>query len=326
MKAFVFRIKRRMAMISNNFKSDCHFSLYYAILRIIDELGSRFHLKKIANIAHTRKDKWILSYLKRNLENTIQKYRKCDNTGVENKNSNIWVCWWTGEETAPDLVKRCIKSIRRNAGSHPVIFIDQNTYSSYIDIPDYMIKKVENGTMGLAHLSDYIRISLIAKYGGLWLDSTIFCAGNLPEDYFNFPFFSCKSNPTECGYVSQMQWTTFVLGGWKGNIFYQFMKEAFEVYWSKESGAIDYLFFDHLIELARREIPEILSQMESVPINNLQRDELQAAMNKNLSSECWNEVIKEDTVLYKLSWRECYKVKTNNGGDSIYKFFLEYHA
>ena len=104
---------------------------------------------------------------------------------------------------------------------------------------------------------------------------------------------------------------------------YHFIKEAFEIYWLKEEVAIDYLFFDYLIELARCEIPAILMQMENVPVNNLHRDDLQSAMNNNLPWRCWDNVLKEENVLYKLSWRECYRIKTDNGEDSIYKFFLE---
>ena len=78
-----------------------------------------------------------------------------------------------------------------------------------------------------------------------------------------------------------------------------------------------------MIELARCEIPAILMQMENVPVNNLHRDDLQSAMNNNLPWRCWDNVLKEENVLYKLSWRECYRIKTDNGEDSIYKFFLE---
>lgn len=312
-----------MILLINNFKSDCYFSPFYALLRVVDELCGRLHLNKISNIAHKQKDKWILDYLRKRLSYIIQKYRNCDELGVPKENAPIWVCWWTGEETAPELVKQCIKSIRKQSGSHPVNFIDKNSYSVYIDIPEYMMGKVEEGKMGLAHLSDYMRISLLEKYGGLWLDSTIFCADMVPEAYFELPFFTCKSNPISCGYLSQMRWTTFVLGGWKGNIFYRFMKEALEEYWSKEKVAIDYLFFDYLIELARCEIPEILKCMENVPINNLHRDDLQAAMNQAIGSECFERTISSDTVLYKLSWRETYKSKTKNGHKSIYQYFLD---
>lgn len=324
MKEIFLKIKKKLVVMNKTFKSDCNFSMYYAILRIISNIATQLQLKKIFGIVDKRRNKWILSYLNKCFESLINEYKNCNEIGVINENPAIWICWWTGEETAPDLVKRCIDSIRKCAGTHPVKFIDKNTYSLYIDIPDYMIKKVKEGNMGLAHLADYIRVSLLGKYGGLWLDATIFCAKELPEDYFKLPFFTCKSNPTECGYISQMRWTTFVLGGWKGNLFFSFMKEAFESYWSKEKVAIDYLFFDYLIELVCCKIPFISKQLENVPVNNLYRDELQAAMNKNLPGKCWNDVLKEENVLYKLSWRERYKIKTDNGEDSIYKFFLNY--
>lgn len=324
MKTLLLRIKNRAVLTKKNFKSDCYFSLYYAILRVVGDVCGRLHMSQIAKWAQNSKDAWILNYLQESAKETLRKFHDNEEKGTYEDDAPIWVCWWSGEKDAPLLVKQCIKSIRKNAGLHPVIFIDKDTHSNYIDIPLYMMEKVESGRMGLAHLSDYIRISLIEKYGGLWLDATIFCSQEIPEDYFEIPFFTCKSHPTNCGYLSQLRWTTFVLGGWKGNVFYKCLKEIFESYWSKEEIAIDYLFFDFLIELARSEVPEVLKQMESVPVNNSHRDDLQGAMNKNLSSKCWNEVVTKENVLYKLSWREHYRVQTDNGQDSIYKFFLEY--
>ena len=189
MKTLTSRIKRRVLLLINNFKSDCAFSILYALLRVMDELCGRVHLNKLSNIAHEKKDKWILNYLERQLSDLIQKYKNIDDIGVFEENAPVWVCWWTGVEMAPDLVKQCIKSIRKQTGSHPVHVIDQNSYSVYIDIPDYMMHKVKNGQMGIAHLSDYIRVSLLEKYGGLWLDSTIFCASSLPESYFDLRRF-----------------------------------------------------------------------------------------------------------------------------------------
>ena len=325
MKMLGIRIKKRMTLLINNFKSDCHFSIFYAFLRIVDEIGDRLYLKKISNIAHKRKDKWILEYLKRQLHEVIVKYKNDAEIGVYEDSTPIWVCWWTGEETAPDLVKQCIHSIKKRAGKHPVIFIDQNSYLSYVSIPKYMLEKVEKGDMGMAHLSDYLRVSLLEKYGGLWLESTIFCSDTIPENCFELPFFTCKSDAMTCRYLSQMRWTTFVLGGWKGNVFYRFLKEAFEKYWELEKVAIDYLFFDYLIEIGRQEIPGILKCMEKVPINNVHRDDLQAAMNNAIAGEMFETVLCEDTVLYKLSWRETYKTETEDGNESIYTYFLKYH-
>lgn len=324
MKVILQKIRKRSMLLIQNFKSDYHFSMYYAFLRVLDEQGRRIHLKQISNVAHKKKDKWILKYLNKRLYQVIQKYKNNIEMGIYTSNAPIWVCWWTGEDTAPELVKQCIRSIKKQSAEHPVYFIDCNSYERYLDIPAYMLEKVEKGEMGLAHLSDYIRVSLLEKYGGLWLDATIFCSNTIPKEYFEIPVFTCKSKPVICTYISQMRWTTFVLGGWKGNVFYKFLKEAFEEYWSKEKRAIDYLFFDYLIELARCEIPQVLKDMETIPINNNHRDDLQVAMNQAIDGKHFKEIIREDTVLYKLSWREKYKTNTSNGCESVYGYFLNH--
>lgn len=85
----------------------------------------------------------------------------------------IWVFWWTGEETAPEIVKACIKSIRRNANGHRVIFLSKDNLHDYVTLPDFIEKKHNDGNIGHAHYSDIVRISLLAEYGGVWIDSTV---------------------------------------------------------------------------------------------------------------------------------------------------------
>lgn len=310
-------------MTCTNFKSDCHFSVYYALLRVVDEVGWRLRLTKISDAVHKAKDKWIIRYLRERLKPVIAQFNYNVNEGIYEENAPIWVCWWTGESAAPELVKQCILSTKKHAGDHPVYVIDMNTYSQYLSIPDDMLKKVETGQMGLAHLSDYIRVSLLAEYGGLWLDATVFCADEIPKEYFEKCLFTCKSEPEKSRFVSQMRWTTFVLGGWKGNVFYLFLKAAFEMYWQKENEAIDYLFFDYLIELARQNIPAVKQYMDQIPVNNQRRDDLQAAMSRAVSGKEFEGIVQKDTVLYKLSWRESYQMKAADGSDSIYTYFLK---
>jgi hypothetical protein len=124
-----------------------------------------------------------------------------------------------------------------------------------------MLQKVADGKIGFAHLADYIRVKLLATHGGLWLDATIFCSQQIPDMCFELPLFTCKGPVRECEYVSDYRWVTFCLGGWKGNVFYRYLVDAFEQYWSKNDYAIDYLFFDHIIHLAYNQIPSIGSML-----------------------------------------------------------------
>ncbi len=322
MNKLALHIKRRISYTWTAFRSDCYFSSYYACLRITDEIGRRLGAKKLSDKAHVKKDRWIIDFLDKTLKPVIDEMRDVNETGIYVENAPIWVCWWTGEETAPLIVQRCISSIRENAGNHPVHLITQNNYCDYLKIPDYMIEKVHKKKIVLANFSDYIRSSLIAEYGGLWLDATIFCLKPIPEEYFQMPVFTCKSPKTHSRYVSEFQWTAFVLGGWKGNVLYRYLKTAFELYWKKNDTAIDYLLIDYLIKLAKDRIPSVEEYLDIVPINNLHRDDLQAAMNAALPASAFFEVIKPDTCLYKLSWREQYAEYTSDGKTTVYSDFI----
>ena len=197
-----------------------------------------------------RKDEWILEYLYNKLDLLIENYKEDTNIGIKEEHSPIWVCWWSGEDKAPMIVKQCIKSIRKNAGKHPVYLITEKNYIEYIDIPPYILNKLTSGIMCIANFTDYLRVSLIEKYGGLWLDATIFCSGRIPEECFETSFYTCKSYPVKSRYVSQFSWTSFCLGGWKNHVFYRFFKEALEKYWRDEETSIDYLLVDYIIETA----------------------------------------------------------------------------
>lgn len=316
------RLKRRMDMTVKSWKNDCRFSKKLAFYRVCDELGGRLGFKRLSAFAHGRKDEWILGYLQNKLASVIEKYKFDDNIGKKVENAPIWICWWTGEDSAPPLVQRCIESIRKNSNGHPVILITKENYGEYLTIPDYILDKVNIGCMGLAHLADYIRVCLLEKYGGLWLDTTIFCSDKIPEEYFNIPFFTCKSEIKKGMYLSDFQWVTFCLGGYKNHVIFRFLKAAFEYYWSDEDTAIDYLFFDDLIYIGKENIESMRLALDSVPINNIHRDDLQAAMNAALPASEFENVIKSDTRIYKLSWRETYIELSPDGCETVFGYFL----
>ena len=103
----------------------------------------------------------------------------------------IWMCWWQGEENAPEIVRACIDSVRRNAGGHEVVVITDENLSDYVDIPEWVLEKVRAGIMSRTHLSDLLRFALLAEYGGMWLDATFFCTGPL-EEHMSLPMWSIK--------------------------------------------------------------------------------------------------------------------------------------
>lgn len=317
------RLRKRMNMTVTDFRRDCRFSLRLAALRMCANLCGRARLSSVAEKAEKKKDDFIRLYLEKTLAPVLAEYALDEDAGAYTPNAPIWVCWWTGEETAPPLVQRCIRSIRENAGNHPVHLIDQNNYFGYLQIPEHVLAKVKDGSVCIANFSDYLRFSLLAEYGGLWLDATIYCACPISEELFHLPIYTCKGtlgNPN--GYISRYRWTSFCFGGYRGNVMARYMQAAFDIYWWQNDKAIDYLLVDYLIDLGYRRIAAVRLMLDAVPENNLHRDDLQAAMNAALPASELGNVLHPDTTLYKLSWRETYSETAADGSDSIYCLFL----
>lgn len=325
MANIIKRITKRLKYTYNTFINDLPFSHKLAFYRLVDDLAHRIGLNNLAQKAHSKKEKAISDYLKKYLRDIIDLTNNTKSNGCYSENAPIWVCWWTGEEDAPQIVKKCIQSIRLNSNGHKVLLINKSNFCDYLDIPDYILEKVNSQKMCIANFSDYLRFSLLEKYGGLWLDATIYVSDTISDSYFTTPYFTCKSEVDyECRYISRLRWTAFVQGGFIKSPLFTFMKRSLEKYWSEHNSAIDYLLVDYLIELAYVNCPKIKDLIDNVPLNNLHRDDLQSAMNNAMPAEIFNEIIQNDTLLYKLSWREEYKTRTNENKETIYSFFLNF--
>lgn len=321
------RVVRTLKKIVNDFYIDCkNFSILLALYRAGETFFSAARIKQVSRFFLNKKNKFILEYLEEKYGYIFDKYKNKQNYMKKNDSkSPIWICWFDGIENAPPLVKRCVSSIKNSAGLHPVNLITWENVNEYVSLPDYIIEKVKNGMIGLAHFSDVLRVCLLAEYGGIWLDSTIYCNGILPDEYFNYSFFTCKSDERDIGCVSRNRWTTFCLGGFKGNIFFQVLKDFFYTYWKEENQAIDYLFFDDVIELARENIPIVSKMINDVPNNNLYRNELIARFDKVWKKDCLADIFQSDTKLFKLGYREKRYLnnKTIDGDLTVYYAFLK---
>ncbi|HGG8842291.1 TPA: capsular polysaccharide synthesis protein, partial [Enterobacter soli] len=47
----------------------------------------------------------------------------------------IWICWFQGLESAPELVKRCIESVQRNTPDAQVVILTDDNIPDYLSLP-----------------------------------------------------------------------------------------------------------------------------------------------------------------------------------------------
>ena len=86
----------------------------------------------------------------------------------------IWTYWV--EENPPELVQKCIQTWRKHNPDYDIRILNKNTVSQWL--PELKLNDLKHND-GPTRESDFTRISLLAKYGGFWVDASIIMNGSL---------------------------------------------------------------------------------------------------------------------------------------------------
>lgn len=157
----------------------------------------------------------------------------------------IWMCWLQGIEKAPQLVKKCIESIGQNNPEYSIILITEENIADFLTIPDYIMEKWRKGMIGNAHFSDYLRVSLLEKYGGTWIDATVLCTKKIPSFMLDSSlFFFQIIGPGEISGSKVL--SNWYLSADAHNKIIRVTKCLLESFW-KEYDSIPHYFLFHLL-------------------------------------------------------------------------------
>lgn len=122
-------------------------------------------------------------------------FHKLPTTRQANENIEyIWQCWLQGIEQAPNLVKMCLQSVEKYKKSNQkIVIITNDNYSDFIKLPPTIIAKWKQGIIHPAHFADILRVNLLTKYGGYWIDATCLLTAPIAEWIDSTSFFMYNS-------------------------------------------------------------------------------------------------------------------------------------
>lgn len=239
-----------------------------------------------------------LKYLKQQYGDLVEKYSS--KKKMLDRQPIIWIMWWQGYSNMPPIVKACFESVKKHISENvKVILLTKDNYADYVDIPDYIIDKVEKKIISLTHLSDIIRMACIADNGGIWLDATIYVTKNIPDELLTNDFFSL-STKEDCHYVSMCKWCGFAIGG--RSAVFDFMKDLFYTHWHKYNSFIDYYFIDYGLRLFYDGSMSFREVVDEYSIYTEDLYVLQDNLNEDFDNDIMNRII--DSVMFcKLTWK-----------------------
>ena len=82
----------------------------------------------------------------------------------------VWTYWDT--EKVPYIVEKCIESWRRVLPDFSIVVLNRNNLHKYVTIPDDILNHPNFNDMP-ARFADLVRLYVLEKHGGVWMDASI---------------------------------------------------------------------------------------------------------------------------------------------------------
>ncbi|MDR3189820.1 MAG: capsular polysaccharide synthesis protein [Lactobacillaceae bacterium] len=201
---------------------------------------------------------------------TIDKYQ--DDTFLAEASTEpakiIWVLWWQGADQMPQIIQATLKSMHDHAGDYQVTLIDQHNFQQYLTVPTEILAKVETGAVGLAAFSDYLRYALLAQYGGIWLDATMYLVADIPafDDALEVVLPKHVNTHSSIRYspIFQRYQHTFIKAR-KNTLFMRYMVDVITTYLLTEPRVNRYPYAYDIALLGFEHVPRLTAMFDQIP-------------------------------------------------------------
>lgn len=218
----------------------------------------------------------------------------------EHRTSNkIWVCWFQGMGNAPELVKKCYQSVIENNPDKEVVVLTTDNINDYVTFPDYIMDKWKSGIIIHTHMTDLLRLELLIKHGGLWLDATVLCTGQAPDYFFNSElfFYQCLK-PGRDGHASYI--SSWLMEAKTNNKVLMVTRDLCYEYWKKNESMWDYFLLHDFMSIVLEKYEDDWKRI--IPRDNATPHILLLRLFEQYDEEIWN-AIKSQAQFHKLSYK-----------------------
>ena len=272
-----------------------------------------------------------LPFLEQVGKELLEKEYSYEGETIPVKELPVFFMWFQGENELPVVIQKCLESIRKNIPNRKIIIITRQNIKEYTDLPDYILQKVDNGSITKTFFSDIARAALLYKNGGTWADAAIYLTKQIPDSYFE------KSYYCPAGIISEHKkdfrylfngtkgWNVSFQGTSQKNFpLYDFLFHFYCKYFFEYDTHIDYFMNDYMMSLFCKHNKEFWNLLNNQQVNNQREFDLALLMNKTLSSKNKKSLKKllDTNFIHKLTYRKNWK-QQKNGKKTVYSLLIE---
>lgn len=228
--------------------------------------------------------------------------RLYDFTLTHEVSNKVWVCWFQGMENAPELVKKCYQSLQENLTSKEIILITSENLEDYVQFPEFIMEKWKNGQITNTHMTDLLRLELLIKYGGMWVDATVLCTSKeheIPNYYFESDLFFFQTlKPGKDGHSHIC--SSWLINAKTNNKILMAVQNLCYEYWKRNTVMADYFLLHDFLAITLDFYKEDWNNI--VPVDNSTPHILLLRLFQQYDEEMFKS-IKEQTPFHKLSYK-----------------------
>ncbi len=303
----LFKKKGGASLIINYFRTG---ALFPALITFCVLGKSRKALEILYLTARFKIHRKLYNRYSKKIDDLLNKYRKDEHKYKRNIGErNIYVCWFQGMENAPDIIKKCYESLKKYINDRKIVLITEKNYRDYVNFPSHIEEKIEKGIISRTHMSDLLRLEILTRYGGTWIDATVLCTDTPPSymldsDLFVFQLLRPGLNGDTIGFSS------WFITSKPNHIILRATLDVLYDYWYNYNTMLDYFLFHHIFELVKMKCMDEFSKI--IPFPNESPLLLGFKMFDEYDETVWS-VIKRQSPFHKLTYKftDEDKIKTN---------------
>lgn len=215
----------------------------------------------------------------------------------------VWFCWLQGIENAPIIVQKCYASLQKYCANRPIHLITNENMNDFIILPNHVIQKYQVGIISNTHFSDILRLALLVKHGGIWIDSTVLLTDKLPANISDEPLFFFSPSVLKSDVPLPHAGSSWLLCGYKEHPLWQRQLKLLYDYWERENSLENYFLFHIFLYLLVTYNPQAKKYFIEMPhFCNSNPHLMQVYFNIPFSKNLWKNLLTESSI-HKLTYK-----------------------
>ncbi len=180
-----------------------------------------------------------------------------------------------------------------------MVLLTERNIGQYVSLPGFIEKKYKEGIIPTAHYTDMLRLELLIRYGGTWMDATVLCTGgDYPKELIDSDLFVYQH--LEKGEYAFRGISNWFITSRADNWVLKELRDLLYRYWTDYNCVVNYYIFHLFFGMIMEKHPDEAAKMPRY--GNRLPYYLSRRMGDKYDEE-WMKKLREHTCFHKLSYR-----------------------